>query len=113
MALNGRDVAIGTVGAIAGALIGAGVALLVAPESGDKTRAEIARVGKKARRRVEELTDDLSDKVGGVIRTMEGTAREINVLPAPTLGQNTDEVYTSLLGYTPADLARWRSQGVI
>ena len=40
-------------------------------------------------------------------------ALEIDVSPAPSLGQNTDEVYTSLLGCTQADLERWRAEGVI
>lgn len=77
MALRKREVTVGTAGIIAGALVGAGVALLFAPKSGDETRADIARFGRKARRRVEELTDDFSDKVDGVIRSMEGTAKEI------------------------------------
>ena len=40
-------------------------------------------------------------------------ALQIDVLPAPGIGQHNDEVYTSLLGYTPADLASWRAAGII
>ncbi len=40
-------------------------------------------------------------------------ALEVHVTPAPTVGQNTDEVYTSLLGYKQADLDRWRAEGAI
>ncbi|MGE3540787.1 MAG: CaiB/BaiF CoA transferase family protein [Candidatus Tectimicrobiota bacterium] len=40
-------------------------------------------------------------------------ALDIEVFPAPYVGQHTDEVYTSLLGYTPADLERWRAEGVL
>jgi formyl-CoA transferase len=40
-------------------------------------------------------------------------ALQIDVLPAPGIGQHNDEVYTTLLGYTPADLAGWRAAGII
>jgi formyl-CoA transferase len=40
-------------------------------------------------------------------------ALQIEVLPAPSVGQHNHEVYTSLLGYTPADLQRWRAEQVI
>ncbi len=40
-------------------------------------------------------------------------ALEIEVFPAPSVGQHTDEVCTSLLGYTQAELASWRAEGVI
>lgn len=40
-------------------------------------------------------------------------ALQIEVLPAPSVGQHNDEVYTALLGYTPDDLAHWRAEGVI
>jgi crotonobetainyl-CoA:carnitine CoA-transferase CaiB-like acyl-CoA transferase len=38
---------------------------------------------------------------------------QIDVLPAPGVGQHNEEVYTSLLGYTPTELERWRAEGVI
>jgi crotonobetainyl-CoA:carnitine CoA-transferase CaiB-like acyl-CoA transferase len=44
--------------------------------------------------------------------TADGALR-IDVLPAPGIGQHNDEVYTSLLGYSPADLEDWRAAGVI
>jgi formyl-CoA transferase len=40
-------------------------------------------------------------------------ALQIEVFPAPSIGQHNNEVYTALLGYTPADLDRWRAEGVI
>ena len=40
-------------------------------------------------------------------------ALQIDVLPAPGIGQHNEEVYTSLLGYTPADLERWRAEDII
>ncbi len=43
----------------------------------------------------------------------EDGALQIDVLPAPGVGQHNDEVYTSLLGCTATDLAHWRAEGVI
>jgi crotonobetainyl-CoA:carnitine CoA-transferase CaiB-like acyl-CoA transferase len=40
-------------------------------------------------------------------------ALQLPVLPAPGVGQHNDAVYTSLLGYQPADLERLRAEGVI
>jgi CoA:oxalate CoA-transferase len=38
---------------------------------------------------------------------------QIEVLPAPDVGQHNEEVYTTLLGYTQADLEHWRAEGVV
>lgn len=40
-------------------------------------------------------------------------ALQIDVLPAPSIGQHNHDVYTALLGYNAADLDRWRADGVI
>ncbi len=59
---------------VSGAMIGAGIALLFAPQSGRQTRRDIVRMGKTARNKAEEmrlqlrhslieLADDISDKV--------------------------------------------------
>lgn len=50
-------------GAVAGALLGAGIALLLAPRSGARTRRRIARraedLGDTARERLEDAADDV------------------------------------------------------
>ena len=59
---------------VSGAMIGAGIALLFAPQSGRQTRRDLVRMGKIARSKAEdmrlqlrhsliELADDISDKV--------------------------------------------------
>lgn len=59
---------------VAGALLGAGVALLFAPQSGERTRRDIRRAAEKARnkvdgirleaqRAIDELADDVSDRL--------------------------------------------------
>lgn len=40
-------------------------------------------------------------------------ALQFDVLPAPSIGQHNHDVYTTLLGHTPADLERWRAEGAI
>ena len=59
---------------VSGAMIGAGIALLFAPQSGRQTRRDLARAGRIAKNKAEELrlqlhhslmelADDISDKV--------------------------------------------------
>lgn len=49
-----------------GAVIGAGAALLLAPQSGKETRRDIARYAKKARNGAEEAVEDFSEAVVGM-----------------------------------------------
>ncbi len=59
---------------VSGAMIGAGIALIFAPQSGRQTRRDLVRMGKIAKNKAEEmrlqlrhslieLADDISDKV--------------------------------------------------
>jgi gas vesicle protein len=50
-------------GIIAGALVGAGVALLLAPQSGAETREQIADRARRFRTRADEGWDDLRDEL--------------------------------------------------
>jgi len=50
-----------------GAVIGAGVALLLAPRPGKETRRDIARFAKKAERGAEGIVEDFSDTMGGIL----------------------------------------------
>ena len=52
----------GVVPFLAGLAIGAGVALLFAPQSGEQTRRDLARRGRRARMRAQEMAEDLRDK---------------------------------------------------
>jgi gas vesicle protein len=64
---------------VGGGVVGAGVALLLAPHSGRRTRREIARLGKTIGtkgdravrdvvRKANELADTVGEKVGAVVR---------------------------------------------
>jgi gas vesicle protein len=54
----------------AGGVIGAGLALLFAPQSGDKTRKDILRYSKKARHRADEVVGDLAANVATLVETI-------------------------------------------
>src|SRR5689334_11086112 len=54
----------GSVGSfLIGLAVGAGIALLLAPQSGEETRAEIARRARDARDRARDFADDVQDQV--------------------------------------------------
>lgn len=52
---------------VAGGIIGAGLALLFAPQSGQRTRKDISRYAKKTRIRAGEAVDDLSDNISDLV----------------------------------------------
>jgi gas vesicle protein len=51
----------------AGGVIGAGLALLYAPQSGSKTRKDITRYSKKVRNRADEVVDDIAANVSNMV----------------------------------------------
>lgn len=54
----------------AGGVIGAGLALLFAPQSGSRTRKDILRYSKKARHRADEAVEDLAENVSTLVETI-------------------------------------------
>ena len=54
----------------AGGVIGAGMALLFAPQSGSRTRKDIYRYSKRTRNRAEEVVDDLAANVSDLVDTI-------------------------------------------
>ena len=54
----------------AGGVIGSGLALLFAPQSGSRTRKDILRYSKKARNRADEVVDDLAADVSNLVETI-------------------------------------------
>lgn len=68
----------GAVLLLTGALIGAGVALLLAPQSGQETRSDITRYAKKTRRKVGRAIDDLAgNDVSEMVERVGEKAEEI------------------------------------
>jgi gas vesicle protein len=54
----------------AGGVIGVGVTLLFAPQSGTRTRKDILRYSKKVRNRADEAVDDLAANVSDLVETI-------------------------------------------
>jgi gas vesicle protein len=52
---------------LAGGIIGAGLALLFAPQSGQRTRKDISRYARKTKLRAGEAVDDLSENISDLV----------------------------------------------
>jgi gas vesicle protein len=65
-----RKIAAAAMLVVAGGIIGAGLALLYAPQSGSRTRKDILRYSKKVRRRADEAVDDLAANVSDLVETI-------------------------------------------
>jgi gas vesicle protein len=55
---------------LAGGIVGAGVALLLAPQSGQRTRKDIVRYAKRTKNRANDAVDDLSATVSDLVDTI-------------------------------------------
>ena len=80
MSHRDNNAKIGALMLLAGGIIGAGVALLYAPQSGEKTRKEIGRYAKKARKKTQEAVDaveDFSEQVVDMAEQVGDRASEI------------------------------------
>jgi len=52
---------------LAGGIVGAGLALLFAPQSGQRTRKDLVRYAKKTKHRAGEAVDDLSANISDLV----------------------------------------------
>jgi len=74
---NDNKVMTGALLVLAGAILGAGVALLIAPQSGKETRRDIARYGRKARRKAEGVVGEVAERVYDLADAVEEKAEEL------------------------------------
>lgn len=72
-----KNAMIGGILLVAGGLVGAGVALLFAPQSGQKTRRDIARYSRKVKRKAEDVVDEFAGNLHDVMDSMGERAEEI------------------------------------
>ena len=63
-------------GLVLGAIIGAGVAVLTAPQAGRRTRRKIRRVARRARSSTGDRFDELAAELKGRVDEAVGVARE-------------------------------------
>jgi gas vesicle protein len=55
---------------VAGGIIGAGLALLFAPQSGQRTRRDIVKRAKKVKTRADDAVEDLTDSISDLVETI-------------------------------------------
>lgn len=72
-----KNAMVGGILLVAGGLVGAGVALLYAPQSGRQTRRDIVRYSRKARREAENIVDDFAGNVHGMVESIGERAEDI------------------------------------
>jgi gas vesicle protein len=75
--MNGKTCTTGTLMLIAGGLIGAGLALLYAPQSGQKTRRKLGRYAEKVHSDAEELFRDTSDSLSEVMEDLSERSADL------------------------------------
>lgn len=87
-------------GALAGALVGAGVALLMAPKSGAQTREDLSAGYSSVREAAARRYRDLADRANAKIGELEQKVEEYSGRPSSTTGTMGDVTSTS--GYPRA-----------
>lgn len=68
---------VGSLMLIAGGILGAGAALLFAPQSGKKTRRDVQKYARRMRSEAEEMVEDFSDKVTDVVDNLNDKTQDI------------------------------------
>ena len=94
-----KDIAVAAMLMVAGGILGAGIALLLAPKSGQRTRRDIMRSAKKVRSRAEEAVDDLSININDLVES---------------IGDKTDDLFDKgkdIAGSARKDLIRLIEEG--
>jgi gas vesicle protein len=74
---NNNSAMVGALMLVAGGIIGAGVALLFAPQSGKRTRKDIVRIAKKTRHKAEDIVDNFSDSFSDMVEAVGDKASDI------------------------------------
>jgi len=70
-------VTMGALLVVAGAVLGAGAALLVAPQSGRETRRDIARFARKTGRKLEGMAGEVAESVTDLADVVEEKAEDL------------------------------------
>jgi gas vesicle protein len=67
---NDKKLAAAALMLVAGGIIGAGLALLYAPQSGQRTRRDICRSAKRVKSRADETVEDLKDTISDLVESI-------------------------------------------
>ncbi|HEX2769863.1 MAG TPA: YtxH domain-containing protein [Geobacteraceae bacterium] len=74
---NNKSAMVGALMLVAGGIIGAGVALLFAPQTGKRTRKDIVRLAKKTRHKAEDVVDNFTDSLSDMVEAVAEKASDI------------------------------------
>ena len=77
MADDNNSAMVGALMLIAGGIIGAGAALLFAPQAGKRTRRDIVRYARKTRDKAEDVVDDFADTISSMVDVVGEKAADI------------------------------------
>ena len=102
-------VMMGTLLMIAGAILGAGAALMFAPQSGRKTRRDISRYARKTGKVVEGVAGEVAGSVAGLVDAVEETAEEF-LEKGKDLSRESREVVLDALNEGQQRLGRQRDR---
>ena len=70
MEIRDNKVAAAALLLVAGGIIGAGVTLLFAPQSGERTRRDISRCAKRVKSRADDVVEDIADNISDLVETI-------------------------------------------
>ncbi|BCS53837.1 YtxH domain-containing protein [Geobacter sp. SVR] len=62
---------------VAGGIIGAGLALVLAPQSGERTRRDLARAARKVRRKTDQTADELAENINELVDSIGNKADDL------------------------------------
>jgi gas vesicle protein len=94
---------------VAGAFLGAGAALLFAPQSGRETRRDIARYARKTSRKLEGVAEEVVGTVAGMADVVEEKAEEF-LEKGKDLSKESLEAVLTALGEGQDRLGRQRDR---
>lgn len=104
-----NDVLVGALLLVAGGIIGAGAALLFAPQSGKRTRRDLARYVKKARQKAEGAVAEFSSQVADIVETVGDKAEDI-LEKAPGMALQTKKELLKIIEEGQHRLEKQRSR---
>ena len=103
------DVMTGALLVLVGAILGAGAAMLFAPQSGRKTRKDIARYARKTSRKVEGVAGEVVGSVAGMADAVEEKAEEL-IEKGKDLSRESREAVLAALNEGQERLGRQRDR---
>jgi gas vesicle protein len=106
---TGNRALMGTLLLLTGMILGAGVALLVAPQSGEKTRGDVIRLARKTRRRAEGAAGEFVESLSGMMDTVEGRSEEL-LGQGKELARESKEILVQAIEEGEKRLARQRQR---